>query len=257
MQEDKGRTYESRLVLSGELIDAREHGLVFSFTTKKAGGVISSYVFELNGFWQADKNNRLTFAVKRECGACDTLTFQGAWDINKNNQLTYTYEKADLLTKSKKVHTLAFEGHWDIRDKARVSYVIGGSTESAFDFKTNVGILRKNYVQYELGIWLKGRTREIKRSLVLYGTWNIRAGSGLSFKAAYAGGKIYSVSFGAFAKLNRDGTVAFRLLKERKRPLGLALTLSQEILKGDGEAFLKILKQGPEAGIYIGVGGRW
>jgi len=248
---------KSELCLAGEIIDAGEHALVFSMTTRRVDGGSSAYLLKVNGFWQADAGNRITFQVQKEYGPGDAFTFEGAWEINKDHQIQYSYERAALRTKAKKTHTIVFRGHWDIKDKKRISYYLGGSTESVFDFKTSIGILRENYVKYDLGIWLKGRTRGIKRSVILYGTWNVKKGSGLSFDIAYADREICSISFDAFARLTGDDTVRFSLSRERDKELGLELELSHDLLKGDVSAFLKFLKQGPETGIYVGVGGKW
>lgn len=251
-------TLGDKITLRGEMLEAGRNSLLFAVSTKTRENTRLTYVLELGGSWKADKNNRLTFHVKKEKGRHDILTFKGAWEINKDHQIIYNYEKAALIRKKKELHTLTFKGHWDIRDKCRISYVLSGRTDSAFDFKTSAGVFRDNYIKYELGIGLTGRKEPVKRAVTLFGRWKLKKGTGLTFEVEYGAKKVQKIVFGAEAKLTDKDTILFKLRNDTgARDIGASLELSHRILKGDGEAFVRLLRSGRESAIYAGAAWRW
>ena len=166
------KTFGDRITLEGEIFDVNTNSLLFAVTTTTKENTRSTYVLNLDGSWKADKFNKLSFHVKKENGRCDILTLNGAWEIDKNNEIIYQYEKADLITKKKKTHALTFKGHWDIRRKGRISYLLGGGTDSLFDFKVSAGAFKEDYIRYEIGIGLTNRIRPLTKTVILYGKWN-------------------------------------------------------------------------------------
>ena len=251
------QTFGDKLTLQGRILDVRKNSLLFSVTTKTKENVQSTYILNLAGAWQADKNNRLTFRVKRERGQHDILTFDSAWEINKQHQIIYKYEKAQLVRKRKRIHTLTFKGYWDIKDKIRIFYVIDRATDSAFSFKTALGIFKADYIKYEVGIGVSGKAEPIKRTITLFGTWKVKKGIGLTFEIEYENKKIHAIIFGAKAKLTSKDKIFFQLRNQRNKEIEGELKLSHKILKGNGEAFLRFLKSKRESAILIGAGFRW
>jgi len=158
------------LTLQGRILDTRKNSLLFSVITKTKENIQSTYVLKLAGRWQADKNNHLTFRVRREKGKEDILTFQSIWGINKCHQIIYYYQKQQLITKQKRIHTLIFKGYWDIKDRARLYYVINKQSDSVFAFKTSLGIFKSNYIKYNVGIGIEDRAKPVKRTITLFGT---------------------------------------------------------------------------------------
>ena len=256
---DKARSQVSgdKLTLQGEILDVNKNSLLFAVTTKTEAGAQSIYVLKLEGSWQADKHNRLTFKVKRDQDEYGTLTFDGIWGIGENHQLIYQYEKKRLSRKLKEAHTLTFKGRWDIKDKARISYVMDAGTGSAFNFKSSLGIFSGKYIKYELGISLSGKTKPIKRAITLFGEWKLKKGLGLVFEVERENKKVEAIVFGAKAKLTDKGTAVFKLKNNLNRGIGAQLELSHEILKGDGQVFAKLLKSEKEFSIYAGAAWRW
>jgi len=256
---DKWRryTFGDQLTLQGEILDVQKNSLLFAVTTKTKDDMPSTYILELSGSWQADEHNRLTFRVNKERGRFDALTFDGTWQIDQNYQITYSYQKEELARKKKKIHTLTFEGHWDIQDKARLSYVIDENTESSFDFKTSIGTFKDDYIKYELGIGLSRKKQLVKRTITFFGSWKLNKTTGLVFKVEQEGRKIQTIVFGAEAKLTDKSTVSFNLRNSLNREIGAELELSHDILDGDGQAFLRLLKSKRESAILAGVGWRW
>ena len=252
------QTFGDQITLQGEILDVNKGSLLFAVTTTTKDNTRSTYVLNLEGAWKADENNRLSFRVKKEDGRYDILTFNGAWEINKDHQIIYQYEKARLIRKKRETHTLIFKGYWDIKDAVRISYLLGKGTDSSFDFKTSAGIFRESYIKYELGIGLSDRIEPVRRTVTLSGRWNLKKESGLIFEIEYENKKTKQIVFGADARLTDRDTVSFALRNDTEnRDIGVDLELSHQILKGDGEAFLRLLKSNRESTVYIGAAWRW
>jgi len=152
LDEESRETFGDQLTLQGQILDVGRSSLIFSMTTRTDAGGQTTYILNLQGFWRADENNRLSFYVRRQTDRPDILTFSSAWEINRNHQIVYRYAKADLIRKKREIHELLFKGHWDIKKKLRISYLVDGSSDSEFDFKAGAGILAWDYVKYELDI---------------------------------------------------------------------------------------------------------
>ncbi len=252
------QTFGDQITLQGEILDVNKGSLLFAVTTTTKDNTRSTYVLDLDGTWKADENNRLSFHVKKEDGRYDILTFTGAWEINKKHQIIYQYEKARLIRKKRETHTLIFKGFWDIKDAVRISYLLGKGTDSSFDFRTSAGIFRESYIKYELGIGLNDRIDPVRRTVTLFGRWNLKKESGLIFEIEYEDKKTKRMVFGADARLTDRDTISFKLKADTEnKDIGVDLELSHKILKGDGEAFLRLLKSNKESAIYTGAAWRW
>ena len=251
-------TFGDEITIRGEIMDVNDTSLVFGVTTRSKDDTRSTYILDLKGSWKADKNNRLSFHVKKESGTQDILTFNGTWEMNRNHQIVYEYEKAVLTTKKRQKHTLTFKGYWDIKGPLRISYVLSGNTDTAFTFKTSAGVFKENSIQYELGIELAGRAKPMERTIALCGKWRLKKNVGLVFEVKYENKKVKAIVFGADAKLTDKDTVSFRLKDDREnKNIGVTIELSRKILKGDGEAFLRVLASKGESAVYAGAAWRW
>lgn len=252
------QTFGDELTLEGDIIDVRDNALLFAVSTASKDGSRSTYVMAVGGRWKADERNRLSFHVKREGGRVDILTFTGTWEVGKDHRIIYRYERARLMRKKRRSHTLVFSGHWDIRDSLRISYVLSGDTDSAFDFTAEASLFRKDYIQYEIGVRVADRKAPAPRTVRLYGTWRLKKETGLLFEVEYEKGEISAIVFGADIALTSNGGVSFRLRNAaNKRDLGITLELSRKILRGDGEAFMRTLASRRETAVYAGAAWRW
>jgi hypothetical protein len=250
------KTLGDQLTLTGQIIDVREDSLLFSVTTRSGVTDEKTYALKLGGAWKADSSNRLSFHVKREGGLYDVLTFAGTWEIGGNNHITYAYERYDLIKKKRQAHTLTFKGYWDINKKGRISYLMGAGTDSSFDFGAEAGIFRNNYIKYQVGIKVS-RTYTKTQTVVLTGVWRLKKGLGLVFEAGY-GGKIRAISFGADAEITDKDTVTFRLKNGiDNRYIGASLELSHKLITGDGQLFLRALKDSRETAVFVGSAWKW
>ncbi|MCX5666075.1 MAG: hypothetical protein NT036_03390, partial [Candidatus Omnitrophica bacterium] len=252
------QTFGDRITLQGEILDVNRNSLLFAVTTTTKDNTRSTYVLNLGGTWKADENNRLSFHIRKEAGRYDILSFNGIWEINKNHQIIYQYEKARLIRKKKQCHTLIFKGYWDIREKFRISYLLGKGTDQSFDFITSIGIFTEKYIKYELGIGSNDRVDPVRRTITLFGRWNLKKDAGLIFEIDYENNKTREMVFGVDARLTDRDTVLFTLKNDKeKSDIGANLELSHKILKGDGEAFLRVLRSNRESAVYAGAGLRW
>ena len=252
------QTFGDQITLQGEILDINKGSLLFAVTTTTKDDTQSTYVLNLDGMWKADENNRLSFHIRREYGRYDILTFNGVWEINKNHQIIYQYEKARLIRKKSQTHTLIFKGYWDIKGAARISYFLGKSTDSSFDFNASVGVFKEDYIKYEIGIGLSGRTDPVRRTVTLCGKWSLKKDVGLIFEVDYGDKKVRQIVFGAQAMLTDRDTISFELKDNMEgKEIGANLELSHKILKGDGEAFLRLLESNRESAIYVGAALRW
>ena len=147
-------------------------------------------------------------------------------------------------------------GYWDIADKARLSYVIDRSSDSVFDFKTSIGIFKDNYVKYELGIEVSGRKNPVRHTITLFGSWKIKKGVGLVFEIE-ADKKIQAIVLGAEARLGEKNTVALRLRNNLNQDIAGELELTRDIFQGDGQTFLRLLREHGEMTIQVGAGWKW
>lgn len=252
------QTFGDQITLQGEILDVNKGSLLFAVTTTTKNNTRSTYVLNLAGTWKADENNRLSFHIKKEEGRYDILTFNGTWEMDKNHQIIYQYEKARLIRKKREAHTLTFKGYWDIKDAVRISYLLGKGTDSSFDFKTSAGIFRDKYIKYELGIGLNDRPDPARRTITLFGRWSLKRDSGLIFEIDCEDKKTKRIVFGADARLTDRDTISFKLKADTPdKDIGVDLELSHKILKGDGEAFLRLLKSNRESAVYTGAAWRW
>ncbi|KPK96493.1 MAG: hypothetical protein AMJ95_13940, partial [Omnitrophica WOR_2 bacterium SM23_72] len=249
------QTFGHKLTLQGDIIDVNRNSLLFLVTTRTKQGSQSIYALKVEGSWQADKNNRLTFRARRGKDKYDTLTFDGIWQIGKNYQLVYKYEKTRLITRKKKIHTLSLKGFWDIKDKSRISYVIDRNSNSVLNFEAKLGVFKDKFIKYELGIGLSDKP--ISRTIKFLGSWRIKKGVGLMFEMKYNNRTVQALVFGAEARLTSKDMLSLRLRDELNREIGIQLELSHRILKGDGEAFLRLLKSRRESAIFVGAGRGW
>ena len=250
-------TFGDEITLQGEILDVKNNALLFALKSRTKDGLPSMYILELSGSWQADERNRLSFRVERGRGRFDALTFDGIWQVNENYQIAYNYQKERLVRKSKETQGLIFKGYWDIRDKARLSYVLEARSGSRFDFNTGIGIFKKNYIKYELGIEVSRRKEPVKQGITFLGSWKINKDTGLTFEVGRQGRRVQSIVFGAQVSLRDKGRVSFSLRNSFNKGLGAELELSRDIFKGGGQAFLRLLEARQELTILAGVGWRW
>ncbi len=238
--------FGNRLTIESELLDAKDNMLSFALTTKDSGNNTRIYIVKLGGRWQADEYNRFTFNVAKESGITDKITFKGAWEVNKQNEIIYTYEKS-----TKK--TITLKGYWEIAGKHRLIYVLNKEIKSEFDFKVSVGKPAARGLEYEIGVG----AAPAKKKITLFGSWKVNKNSGVLFEMPWEDGKVRSIILGGWLKLGKNNRLELKLQNKRGEDLGIDVKLSRNILKNQGEAFIRALKSQKEVSIAAGMGFRW
>ncbi len=261
----------NKLTIESELIDAKDNMLSFALATKDSEDKAHIYIVHLGGRWQADECNRLTFNVQKEAGItglsagqAGKITLTGDWEVNsvkkglpngvnKQNEITYTYEKSIAGKKKKITKAVTLKGYWDITGKHRIKYVLNKEIESEFDFKVSIGKPVGRGLEYEIGVGASPR----KKTITLFGCWKVSKNSGVSFEMPCAEGKIRSVIFSGWVKLDKNHKLEARLQNKTGEDLGIDVKLSRNIFEGQGEAFIRALKSQKEVSIAAGIGFRW
>lgn len=250
--------HEGSLVISGSIIEAGKNFLRFAVTSRSADGVSTSYLLELTGSWQADSGNRLTFRITKGLASTGILTFYGVWDINKDNILVYRYEKRTGLNKTSDLHEVVFKGRWDITQTFGLTYTIDRKSNSSFNFRSGLASFKKDRIEYEIGVGSSRKLRPSIKTVIIYGRWVIRPGSALSFEVETAGVHLYSLSFNAQASLTDRDTVIFQFkASPYMRDKAISLELSRKVLGGQGEAFIKYLKDRESHSVFVGMTKPW
>lgn len=252
------RTFGDKLTLQGQVIDVRANSLLFAVTTKSKEGVRSTYVINFSGVWNADEHNRLSFRIKKERGKYDILTFNAAWQINRHHQVVYKYEKARLLRKKRINRILTFKGCWDVQDKFRISYLLDGSAESKFTFRTAAGIFADKYIKYEAAIRLARRLRPVRRIIHLSGRWKLNKDFSLVFEVEYENGRKRYAAVSTDAKLTARDKLRVKIkFGKGVKDISANIKFSHVIISGKGEAFLRAVASRRKSAIYAGAACRW
>ena len=251
------QTFGNELTLKGDVVDVDKNSILFAVTTRRKKNTPLTRILKLQGSWHADRYNRLTFRARKEDSMYDILTLDGIWEVSRSHQIIYRYRKARLIRKKKETGTWIFKGYWDIRGKTRLSYVMDKNSDSVFNFRTNMGVFKENYIKYKVGIGVSRRTTPEKRAVTLFGKWKIKKGIGLIFEVKYENTKPHAIVFGAEARLTDKDTLSFRLRNDVNKDISANLKLSHKILKGDGVAFLKALRSKGEIALFAGAACRW
>lgn len=246
-----------RLVLKGEIISTDTDALSFEIKSLDRLGLSHIQLLKLNGFWGVDAYNRLGFIIKKKTQD-DIITLEGIWQINKNQQIIYNYEKTDLKTKSKILHTFSFEGFWQMNNSNRLTYILKRSLNSRFDFRVQIEspnlYPKDGLIKYRLGIGLRKDNSSQIKIISLFGNWKFNRKLGLIFQMDYGKDKIQVMEFGTNIHLNKKDEIIFSLTNKRQEPLGINITFRHRFLKKNfAETFLRLKKLERESAIETGV----
>jgi len=257
--EDKRQFDKQQLLLKGTIKKHSANQLVFQVKSDSKGANKFSFL-KFQGFWQADKHNRIVFAITKK-DSPDTLTFRGDWKLDKNQQVTYTYQKSFLKTKTSRIQALKFQGFWKINEKNRLKYILFGKQDSFFDFRAQIESPslhpKKGEIKYRLGIGAKrgiGKANYREKIISLYGEWKFSRQWGLSFESDYGGEKIRRIHFSAKINITKGKQVIFTLLGKDNKPIGAKVTFKKQMFsKSDFEYFLRLKKEGKDYEVSTGL----
>ena len=250
---------EKKIKVGGSLVAAEPNTLVIGVTKRQTDQTVVSSIYKLAGSWRLDPKNRIVFEVEREDGKKDSLTFKGGWRVNDSNELVYTYHQTDLKRKRKITRELAFHGFWDVSDKKRLTYWLGGDSNSAFRFRgafqTKSILAKKGKLRYQAGVEVNGKHKI--QNIILFGKWKVTRKLELSFEIEYEDERKKTVVFGGEYALSRDSRIAVNLKNRSGEPLGIELILTKDIFGKDGQAFMRLERSLEESGIEAGMKFRW
>ncbi len=241
--------------LKAPIVTAEPDALVVSVTERQEDQKIVTSLWRLTGKWGLDERNRIVFYVEREKGKSDELTFHGEWSVNKKYEIVYSYETTELKTKKKRLRTLAFGGYWDISEKNRLSYLLGGGSDSVFRvrgaFQTKSIYAKDGEIRYQAGAELSGRRKE--KIIILFGKWKVSHDLRLSFEITYENGRKKSIFFGGEYAIDERLQVRVDLTTYHDKKIGLEVVFTKEVLMAEGQAFLRLRKTFEESRIEGGI----
>ncbi|MEA3305702.1 MAG: hypothetical protein U9R52_02695, partial [Candidatus Omnitrophota bacterium] len=107
------------------------------------------------------------------------------------------------------------------------------------------------------GIGISGREKPVRKDIILYGKWKIKKGAGLVFEMKYGRNRLGTIKFGGEAKLIGNSGIKFTLKSKSGKGIGMSITLSRAMFKGNGESFLRFLRSKKEKAAYVGTGFMW
>jgi hypothetical protein len=257
LAEIKSKGERTGLTLKGDIISVEGNRLALELKSKDRRGNTHIQILQFSGNWQADEQNRFTFALKRKARP-DILVFTGSWEVNKNQQIVYSFEKKDGRKKTKIAHTVLFEGFWQVGGAGRLRYIFSGGIGSFFDFRVQAEspnlYPKNNEIKYRVGVGLKGKKPSYEKIITLYGIWKFSRAAGVNFEMDYGKGRVESLAFGLSVALSKNDQVTFALLTRKGESAGLSLTVSRRFLKGrDAEAFVRLKKSGDDRRIEVGM----
>lgn len=253
LSEDKKQL--KTITIKGQLMETGKNSISFSVFQKTAVNKERVYVLKLEGFWQVDKYNRITFKVKKEKGKIDKLSFICIWSISKKNSILYTFSRADHLTGLKTKHTIEFKGVWKITEKNRITYVICSRAGSEFSIKTTAQKFEKNSIKASIGVGF-GKNKK-GRQITLFGEWKINKNIGLFFVLKNENNKQKYIKFGCEAMLKNTAINFNMKAYGTKKDLDIRLKLKRDMKTIDGQLFAEVFKNKKETAIFFGVGGRF
>jgi hypothetical protein len=252
------------MTLDSSLVAAEAGALVVSVTESFDDGRRVTGLARLTGNWRVNDRNEIEFEVSRRAAKSDVLTFKGNWALDKKHQILYTYKTtARKLKRGKRettVQTLVFKGWWDLSEKTRLTYLIEGSSDSAFrlqgTFQSPSIRAKRGELRYQLGVEGKGKRGKLK-TITLFGKWQLSDKLGLSFEMEYAGGVKHEMRFGAVFALTEDLEVAVNLTGKQREPLGVEVILTKSFLDHHASAFVKLRKTLRASAVEAGVSIPW
>lgn len=246
------------LRISGKIIDVKGDSILFSVTTTDSDGTSTTYAMELTGIWSFDDHNRLNFKVEKGNGSYDPLVFRLGWEVNSFNEIVYSYQRYELKTKVKTLHSFSIKGLWKMWHDGSLVYQLEGVPGHSISFKASLSACAPDRVLYELGAAFSRRVKSAVSTITIYGSWKLRRGAGLSFEVVSRSGNISSISFTANAKLTDQDTVLFTVTDDlAEKGISVQIELNHSLLGCDGESFLRFMRSSKETSAIIGAGFSW
>lgn len=245
--------------LKAAIVDVEPGALILSFIENRSLRRTTARILKLTGRWQVNPANQITFEVERQNADYDVLTFRGRWQAGKSQELVYSYRQTALKTKTKVLKTLVFKGYWDLSEENRLTYLIGGDSESSLRFRgalqTKSILAKDGRIRYQAGVELAGCNRV--QEIILFGKWKVSRQFALSFEMEYGAGQKRAIRFGGEWNLDERNQLRIQLMTTGGEPIGAELVFTREFMKGEGGLFLRLAKSLEDSRLEAGVRMPW
>lgn len=256
--ETDNQVKNDELKINGRIISAEKDAIIFQMHCIKEPDIDKIGLLRLGGRWQADEFNQLAFLVNRDIRE-DILRFSGSWQINKNQEITYTYEKQDLVRKTKTTEEITFKGYWRIDSHNQLTYILDLKNKSFFEFKIQLEspslIGKTGQIRYRIGIGVKELAKE--RVFSLFGTWKIDRTKSVSLEMNYGEERMKAIVFSASVHLNKDNEFVFELKDRAGKELGFSVQFNKNFFKDNAWVFARLRKIEQDLRIETGLKVRW
>lgn len=202
---------------SAEIIAAESAALAFALRSRDKGGHDHVRVLRLEGAWQADDRNRLSFVVN-DNRADGVLVFRNCWTVDDNQEIVYEYERRSSGSR----HRFRLEGHWLVSSDESITYALGrGNYGPEFKCQLESVSLRpkKGCVKFRIGTGVAQKRKALVATV--YGSWRFDGKYALDFNAG------------------SDGRIE--------------IDLSRALKRANGALFLRLLKSGDDKRIEAGI----
>lgn len=243
----------------GKLLAIEPGALLFAITEKRNNQRTVTNILKLTGVWSANSKNQFVFKVQKESGSSDILTLAGNWKLNDSCEIVYTYKETQLKTKKKILNEIVIKGYWNISEKNRLTYWIGGDSQSALHFRaafqTKSILAKKGEIRYQIGFEVNGK--RVFKELILFGKWIVSRDLSLFFEVTHSKNKSQIIRFGGDFSAGKNQTIRVDLQSEEGKPLGLELIFTKDFFEKDTEFFLRLLHNAEESKFESGVRLAW
>ncbi len=278
----RGRNTGEEYRFKAPVIAAEPDAIVAAATVRQNDQTVVTRILKLTGRWKTDGKNRLVFEAERAGGKTDQLTLTGTWKLGDANEIIHTYRseasaaerraaaRSGRTVRRDKTRELIFRGRWELSEKNHITYLMEGSSDSAFRFRGAFGtpsiLAKKGEIRFSIGAEAAGRTRAAARSpkgvqtVTFFGSWKIGRDWALNFELDEGLGRRKRVfRFGADWTYQKGRTLSAQLKNERGRPLGVELvwTRAFALARGEGEIFARIGRSFEETRAEAGGRLRW
>lgn len=263
---------KTTLTFKTGIISAKANELVFSARISDGKSGIFGCALAFSGKWQADKNNRLTFAITKYSGGSDRLVFQGAWQIGKKNELFYSYETEKLKRTGKEEFSFGLKGRWSLSSK-RIVYKLESSTTNNQQLTTNnqlsgpTSVLsfsaaletpsiaaKDGEIRYTVDVRFTsgGKEKKLIRSVAIYGTWKLGRDLCVGFEAETTVRGKNLITFSAEKAVFKGGALKLALKTEDGKKFGAEVEFTKKFAE-DAEIFASLSRFAGETRVFGGV----
>lgn len=257
LEQTESLSGEGTLVLQGNIISLEGERIVFGIKSVDKNGLSHLRILNLSGSLNLDASNQIFFSVTKKTSP-DTLAFGAGWRVNKNQQITYTYQKTNLITKSKSRSAIDILGFWQITAGQQLAYALSTGTDCRFDFQAAIQTPniypKEGVIKYRLGAGVREGSRAGTKVISLFGAWKLNRSLGLSFEMEYLKSEFHSLEFAAEISLDKNNRVVFSLKGVKVGNLGVSVIFTHRLIKNlDAEVFLRLKHSLKESGVDVGV----